>query len=121
MPIDFYIDKKQKTVFTQAYDVLTEDEILDLRNRVMAHPEFDSSFNQLSDYSNVTKFEISNNFLIQYAQLKYFGKNSKRAFVASSDLVFGSVRTYQAWHESLPSEVKAFRTIDEARKWLGLE
>lgn len=121
MPIDFYIDKKQRTVFTQAYEVLTENEILDLRNRVMTHPEFDSSFNQLSDYTNVTKFDVSNNFLIQYAQLEYFGRNSKRAFIASDDLVFGSIRTYQAWHESFPSEVKTFRHLKDARKWLGLK
>ncbi len=119
--MEYDIDKGLKTVFTKAFDTLTEEELSSHRKRVMRDTAFDPSFNQFSDFSEVTKFDVTSNFVVQFAQLKYFSKGSRRAFVAPSDIVFGSARAYQAWHESLPSQVEVFRNIEDARKWLHLD
>lgn len=40
------------------------------------------------------------------------------AVLAASDVVFGLVRTYEAYSEGAPIEVRAFRDYDEAMAWL---
>ncbi len=86
----------------------------------MKDPNFSSDFNQLSDYTGVEKFDVTSDYVVKYAQLEYFGSKSKRAFVAPSDIIYGSVRAYKSWHEHLPSQIEVFRSIEEARTWLGL-
>lgn len=44
-----------------------------------------------------------------------------RAAVADSELVFGMSRMYELRKGEHGAEVRAFRDIQEARAWLGLE
>ncbi len=120
MPIEFHIDTERKIVFSRAYATLSERELEIHRQNVMKHEDFDPGFNQLSNLSEVSRLDVSKDFIYRFARLKYFNGQSKRALVAPSDIVFGSARAYQAWHEGLPSEIAVFRYEAEAREWLNL-
>ena len=47
--------------------------------------------------------------------------DGKTALVASRDAAYGMLRMFEALNDSidLPFEVRVFRELDEARKWLG--
>jgi hypothetical protein len=41
--------------------------------------------------------------------------------VASRDLAFGLARMYESLRAEAPERIKTFRTMEEARAWLGVE
>lgn len=54
--------------------------------------------------------------------IAYASKGGKIAFVLGKPCDFGVGRMLEAYNETseMPSEIRAFRTIDDAKKWLGL-
>jgi len=54
--------------------------------------------------------------------IAYVGEGGKIAFVLGKSCDFGVGRMLEAYNETaeMPSEIRAFRTIDDARKWLGV-
>ena len=121
MPWSFRIDKPRRVVFGTARDVLTDSEWGDALEKIVCDPDFDPSYDNLSDVSKVTDFKVSMRFIRQMASQSIFHETSKQAFVAPQDLAFGSVRAYQGWHYHGENVVNVFRTLDEALRWLGLE
>lgn len=45
----------------------------------------------------------------------------KLAIVAAKDVIFGMARMYQFQTQRFKPNVKIFRDLEQARKWLGLE
>ncbi len=52
---------------------------------------------------------------------RLFDEKSRRAIVADKDITFGMARMYEVFREDAPEEIKLFRDIAEARRWLGLD
>ncbi len=52
--------------------------------------------------------------------LNPWGRGSRRAAVAPSDLAFGLARMYEALTQLEHGEFQVFRTMNEAMEWLGL-
>ena len=54
--------------------------------------------------------------------IAYVGKGGKIAFVLGKSCDFGVGRMLEAYNETaeMPSEIRAFRSIDDAKKWLGI-
>lgn len=54
--------------------------------------------------------------------IAYVSKGVKIAFVLGKPCDFGVGRMLEAYNETaeMPSEIRAFRTIDDAKKWLGV-
>jgi len=86
---------------------LTKNLLLDCRN---AKPDERILSQDLEKIAGVTK---------RYWELR---KTGKTAIVASTDIVFGLSRMYEAFVkiEGLTHSVKVFRSMDEAIEWLDL-
>lgn len=121
MPWHYRIDKELGTVFSEGYGVLTEADLKGHQDALLADTDFDPAYRQLYDFSEVTRLAVSTAFINSLARRAVFSTDSKRAFVAPSDVVFGSARAFEAWHGGLPSEVRVFRDSAEARRWLDLD
>ena len=122
MPIDIYIDSAKRMVFETLVGTVTADEILETWNKISEDRDFDPRYRQFSDFSGVTKFDVSPGFFRQYATSKpIFDKSSRRALVAPSDFVFGMIRLYLTHLENRSGEIRVFRDMAEARRWLGLD
>ena len=74
---------------------------------------------RLWDFSEV-KFDLSQDQLKDIANLakNLFSQPSKVAMVASKDLSFGVSRIYEVFREDNRTEVKVFRNVEDARRWL---
>ena len=121
MPATYCIDPSIPMIFSQAYGVVTEAEILDHRRRLSDDPEFHPSFSQLIDLQDVTKVALSMaemRIVANYTNI--FSEESRRAMVAREDAVFGMARMYQMLRDEGPEEIMVFREMPEARRWLGL-
>ena len=121
MPADYRIDKSLGLVFTKGEGVLTTQEVLTHSLRLREDPDFDPNYNQLIEI-RASQFAISIDDVAKIAtQEDIFSEQSRRAFVAETNLNFGMTRMLLAHSESSAAQIEVFRDISEARRWLGLD
>ena len=126
MPITSQVDKsKNLTIYTLTGE-LTIDEIHEaLKSFWEAH---ELTLNLLWDarsaiVTNLKSSDIESiaTFISQYRDRFEERKDGKAAIVASTDLQYGLSRIVEALYEieDFPTNLQAFRTIEEAIQWLG--
>jgi hypothetical protein len=101
--------------------VLTDDDLRKHQSELRADPAFDPALDQLWDFTGVADVEISPDTLRRLARARSYSATARRAVVVPTDLGFGLGRMFQMLHEEAPEEVQIFRTLEEARRWLGLD
>ena len=121
MPASYRIDKSLGLVFTTAQGVLTGQDILTHRQRLREDPDFDPGYNQLIDLRDVFEFPVSGAEMPRIVDHHLFNEKSRRAIVAEKDIYFGMARMYEMYGEADPSQIRVFRDMAEARRWLGLD
>jgi hypothetical protein len=82
MPVFFKIYKERRLVMSTVSGVVTLADAVAHREDLRKHPDFDPSFSQLVDLSNVTEIEFSREGVERFAQDTIFSLNSRRAAVA---------------------------------------
>ena len=123
MPVISQIDSSLGVVFSTCQDVVTHKDILAQVERFKTDPAFQPSFNHLVDMRGATRFDISSEGIRLVSMHSAFNEKSHRAIVAPKDEIFGMARMYQLfreWYEK-PDQVRVFRTMEAARRWLGLD
>ena len=66
-----------------------------IQEYLSAHPDFDPSFDLISDLSDVTKFLLTTDELRNLLRLgDPMSRTSKRVMIASNDYVYGNLRMY---------------------------
>lgn len=120
MPAKYKIEKSLGVVFTLAHGIITDHDAFSHQKRLRNDPDFDPSFNQLSDFTKLTHADISTDAIQHLAERNPFGLGSKRAFVAPSDLIYGLSRMFQVFTDHHQDELTVFRDMHEARKYLSL-
>jgi len=61
--------------------------------------DFDPSFSQIMDLTQVIEFALEANDIRRIAQTTIFSRESRRAIIASSDLVYGFGRMFEILRE----------------------
>ena len=122
MPINIYVDTARKMIVETLVGTVTADEILEAWNKVHDENNFDPKYWQYSDFTQVTKLDVSAEFFRNFSRSKpLFDKSSRRALVAPSDAVFGMLRLYLTYLDDRSGDIRVFRDAAKARRWLGLE
>ena len=121
MPASYRIDKSLGLVFTKGDGVFTGQDILNHLHRLREDPEFDNSYNQLIDLRDVIEFAASGADMRTISDYRLFNEKSRRAIVAVKDMSFAMARMYEMFRESKPDQIKVFRDMAEACRWLGLD
>jgi len=120
MPIKYRIEVSLRTVFTTPFGAYTDQDarqhVEDLRNE----PDFEADFDQLFDARGVTSVELTGACVREIASIRMFGEGSRRAFATGTDVAFGLTRMFEMLRDDSPDEIRIFRNIDDARRWLGL-
>ena len=119
MPTRYVIDGKQSVVFTYFEGRLTVAEVAAHAAQLSRDPEFKPEFTELVDLREVTEPAIDAEGFISVSSLDPFSKTSKRAFVAGEGVTYGVTRMFQILRDN--SYIEVFFSIEEARRWLGLE
>jgi hypothetical protein len=120
MPATFEIDKKQRLVRTYAWGEITFDDITQYQQALRTHPDFDATFDQFGELTDVVSVRISADEIRRLANQKLFSPISRRALVASTQFAYGMVRMFQAYDQlsTSPSNIKVFENASEAVTWL---
>jgi hypothetical protein len=121
MPSDFIIDEQRAVVVSKGTGVFTHADFLDHMARLSADPRFRPEFDQLVDCRALTSLEFTSDEVSELAKASIFSRQSRRAFVVSSDLQFGMSRMFATYREiSGAKEIMTFREMREALSWLNL-
>ena len=89
MPEFYKIDKERRLVLTTGSGVLTLAEAVSHMDKLSKDPDFDPSFSQIVDFTQVTRIELSSDEIRRLAQRTIFSATSRRAFIAPDEVAFG--------------------------------
>ncbi|HEX2852761.1 MAG TPA: hypothetical protein VHO24_05945 [Opitutaceae bacterium] len=121
MPGSYRIDRNARVVFSAATGVFTAEDAWNQINQLLADPEFDPTFGQLLDFSNVGPVNLTPAEIKNLAGVALFAPTARRAFVSPTPLLYGLARMYAAQREVQgDTGLGVFHTMDEALIWLGL-
>lgn len=121
MASDFIIDASRGLVRSKGTGVITLSSIMNHMDRLLKHPDFRPEFNQIFDFREVTKPELSFDDVTQLAERPVFSPQSQRAFVVSTDWQFGYGRMFATMRSTRgESGITVFRSMKEAADWLGV-
>ena len=117
---NFYeIDKERRLITSTASGVITLPEIWAHQEKLDRDPDFDPSFAQLLDVTQVTKLKLSSEDVRRVAESNTLSTNPRLAIVATSNLVYGMARMFQIFREMKGEEkTRVFRDRDEALAWV---
>src|ERR1700688_540611 len=119
MPFSYKIDKERRLMMSTASGVITMAEALAHQEELLKDPEFDPSFGQLGDATQVTGVELSSSDLRALSQTRVHSPNSRRAILVSGDLVFGLARMFGIFREMMgETGIRVFRNLEDALEWV---
>lgn len=121
MPGSYLIDSTRSIVFSRAWGILTDDELLWHAQTLRADPRFDPAFRQIGNFLDLSEVRVTAEGVRTLAQFNPFNTDSRRAIVAPTDLAFGLVRMFEAHTRSDPDQFRVFRAIGPAFEWVGLD
>ena len=119
MPAFYKIDKERRLVLSSASGVFTLADAVSHMDKLSNDPDFDPSFSQIADFTQVTRIELSSNDIRRLAQRGIFSAHSRRAFIAPNETIFGIGRMFEILR-GLEGEkgIRIFRTLEEALDWV---
>jgi len=121
MANSYLIDSTRNIVFSRAWGILTDDELLWHSRTLRADPRFDPAFRQVGSFLELSEVRVTAEGVRTLAQLNPFNRDSRRAVVAPSDLVFGLTRMFEAHTNSDPDQFRVFRALGPAFEWVGMD
>ncbi len=121
MPGYYTIDRERRLVISTATGDFTDSDLVGHEKVLRKDTAFDPSFDQLADFTGVTKVEITSAGLKTAAELHIFSAESRRAIVVASNEIFGLARMFQTFRDLSGGRerMEIFRNRDEALRWLG--
>ena len=95
--------------------LLTIADALAHQKRLLGAPDFDPSFNQLFDVTNVTDVELTSEDIRMLAQTTVFSPDARRAILVKNDLQFGLSRMVGVFRELKGEKEFASSAISKKR------
>jgi len=121
MPVEFELEARKRRIRVRWIGPITGDEMLkaDAQFRGKPEPGFEPDFDQLIDLRSATGGEVSTETLqILTSRPPAFARSSRRALVVRSDLGYGLSRMWEQMRSDEAGEIRVFRDMDEAERWL---
>ena len=119
MPVSFKIDKERKLVICTVFGELVDADGPTGQRLLLEDPDFDPSFSQLLDLTQVTKVDMDAETVRTLARTSVFSSDARRALVANSAVLFGFARMFELLREPVGgAPVQVFRSREEALHWL---
>ena len=120
MPCSYWIDARRRMVFSRAWGVLADHEIIGHANVLKTDPRFDPAYRQVGDFMTVTAILLTSAAIRAVAQDNPFPRDARRAFAVPSDEAFGLARMFTLYLDADPKQFEIFRALAPAMEWVGL-
>jgi hypothetical protein len=119
MPAFYKIDKERRLVLSSASGVFSLADALSHQQKLSQDPDFDPSFSQIADFTQVTQVNLSASDVRELAQRSVFSPQSRRALLVPNDLAYGLGRMFEILRENQgETGIRIFRSLEEALEWV---
>jgi hypothetical protein len=118
VPVSYRIFGDHRLVASRGWGVVTPEDFLQHSKALRADPQHDQSFSQAFELTEVTQALVSPSDALALAAHHAFSPDAFRAFIVSSDLVFGLVRVVGLRAHLPEDRIVVVRSIDEAAAFL---
>src|SRR5689334_2297159 len=95
MPVVYHIDVAHRVVFTRGYGNVIDQDLFQHNQALIVDPNFDPTFNQLLDFTQVIDAEIKTETIYNIARNRIFNLDSLRAIVVRPGYQYGLARMFQ--------------------------
>jgi uncharacterized protein (DUF2384 family) len=117
--VNFSIDKDRRLVVVKFEGSVTLQEIARYVESLVAHPDFDPSFSEITDLRAVEHFDLqANDFLTLADQIDPFSLTARRAFVVRTSAQNQVARMHKFLRPHRTIDI--FESVAQAEEWLGL-
>ena len=122
MAAQYRLDVQSGIIFTTMVGTLTFDDIVEYARNLRNEPDFDPSFSELVDFTDLKSANLTYADLTEITlRVDPFSKTSKRALIAEIGTAsYGITRMYQAVSSNSGRDMQLFTTALEAQRWLGM-
>lgn len=127
MSVEYKYDEEKKFLYSRFYGVLTDEDLRSQAQAVADDPRIQPGVREIVDLRGVDSVEASNDSIgvIINIDMEHSEKlaGQKTAIVAPRELLYGLSKIYEVLYElsQAPADIKVFRDISAARKWLELK
>ena len=123
MPLSYRIDPARQLLEVTGEGVVTLAEMRGYFAALETDPAFVPTYDALIDFRSVTDFLTPAEVPLVAAEhpVRRVGAKSRRALVASADLVFGMFRMLEAFADDSSITYEVFRDLATAHRWLAGE
>jgi hypothetical protein len=119
MPEFYKIDRERRLVLSSASGVFSRADAVAHMEKLLKDPDFDPSYSQIADFTQVTKIDLTARDIHELAQRSIFSSHSRRAFIAPSDVAYGLGRMFGMLRENQSEMgIRVFRTLEDALDWV---
>lgn len=119
MPVTYAVDPELGVVRTTFQGIITYNDVADLSSSLARDPAFKPHFAELAVFEKDCDIKMHFTDFVTLSRLSPFSDNAKRALVARSLAVYGTLRMYQMAKDD-NANVQIFETLSEAVAWLEL-
>lgn len=120
MPTTHTVDAKMGVVYSWAWDVLTDDDLVAHCSALHQDPDFSPALAQVYDLSWVTDIHVTLAGVRGLAERAPFSATTRRAVVTNGELTRGFASMYALTNDGPPGTLEMFRDRDSAIRWLGV-
>lgn len=115
MPVILKIDSRRKVVYSTFYGEVGDEELLRHGLKIASDPDFRADFNEIVDFSDVTKLTISNETLGKMAHTpSLYSPSALHIIVASTEESLNLANRYKALTKKTRPNLFVVRTRAEA-------
>ena len=118
MPASYKVDKELRRVTAIGLGRLTLCDALAHQESLRKDPDFDPSFSQLMDLTQVTQYDIDSNDIHKLTHRGVFSPTSRGAILVEGDLGYGFGRMFEILRENAGESESAFSAI-AMKLWIG--
>ncbi len=120
MPATYVIDLARRLVISTGTGTVNDGDFRMHHQQLRHDPDFDPTFDQLTDFTGVTKVDVTTETVRVIASDHIFSERSRRAVVAPTSQVFGLARMFQSYRELSGGKegIEIFRDREQALRWL---
>ena len=120
MPVSYLIDARNRIVFSRAWGVLSDHEIIAHADTLKSDPNFDRGLRQVGSFLSVSAILLTSAAIRAVAQDNPFPRDARRAFAVPSDEAYGLARMFCLYMDADPKQFEIFRALEPAMEWVGL-
>ena len=124
MPIEYQVLEDGNLVLTVFSGHITADELIEHTRDFVGDTRIQPGHRELADFRQARTTDISSRQMDTAVNMELNAErlmDARLALFAPEDIQYGMCRMYLALADDTPrAEVRIFRDVEQARKWLGI-